>query len=60
MGIIRRTYRCNGYTICPSIMEDSLRWYVQTYHHTGVPWDEMNCPQFRTLALAKAWCKEKV
>lgn len=31
------------------------RWYIQTYHETGIPWDGQYCPKFHTLAEAREW-----
>ena len=30
------------------------RWYVQSYHHTGLPWDDRDSTHYLTLAAAKA------
>lgn len=35
-----------------------LRWYVQIYHHTGMSWDEDNCPKFRTREQAREHVRE--
>jgi len=39
-----------------SIVGD-YKFYVQTYHSTGTPWSEENCPRFRYEADAKEWIK---
>lgn len=32
-------------------------WIVQTYHHTGMPLADEECPHYPTLAAAKAAIK---
>ena len=33
-------------------------WIIQTYHAgTGLPWDDRECPHFRTIAEAKEYIR---
>jgi len=39
-----------------SIVGD-YKFYIQTYHSTGMPWSEENCPRFRYKMDAKEWVR---
>ena len=53
-----------GRTILPCDMLDHTnageRWYVQTYHSTGTPWGEQECPRFGTLDDAREWIDDQL
>lgn len=40
--------------------EHAGKWIVQTYHHTGLPWSDEECPHYWTLADAKAAINESI
>ena len=53
-----KTHRYRGMTILPSTY-GLRRWYVQTYHQTGIAWAEGECRHFENLADARRWIDEQ-
>ena len=48
------TYRGQLITRCERAPgEHRGRWAVQTYHKTGMPWSDEECPHYPTLAAAR-------
>lgn len=55
--------RYKGHTIYPCERtpgEHRGKWIVQTYHYTGTPWADEECPHFQTLAAAREYINEMV
>lgn len=36
------------------------KWIIQTYHHSGNPWGDEECPHYYSLANAKAAIDESI
>jgi hypothetical protein len=53
----RVQHKYMGETIIPTNW-DGKRWYVQAYHHTGIPYGEQDCRHFYTLNEAKEAIRE--
>ena len=51
-----KVHRYKGHDIYPCDFWPNThggRWIVQTYHFTGSPWGDQECPHFTTLEAAK-------
>jgi len=54
-----------GHTMTTYTQKDILKcdyvgdykFYIQTYHSTGMPWSEENCPRFRYKMDAEEWVR---
>jgi len=58
-----RTYTYRGQLIsrCERVAgEHRGRWTVQTYHQTGMPWSDEQCPHYPTLAVAREAIDEDI
>ena len=54
-------YRGHDIYPCERIAgEHAGRWTIQTYHHTGVPWADEECPHFGSLAEARDYIAQAI
>jgi hypothetical protein len=45
---------------CADKLSQGLRWYIQKYHPTGIPYDSQLCPHYYTLEAAKLAVNERL
>ena len=57
-----KTHKYLGRNIFPCSYQSNTskgyRWYVEAVHSSGTPYDEQNCPAFRSLNAARAFIRE--
>jgi hypothetical protein len=59
-----KTHTYRGHEICPVQYADKAgqgyRWYVQSYHQTGIAYGSDCCTHYYTLAAAKTAIDESI
>jgi hypothetical protein len=59
-----KIHKYKGKLIYPAEYADKLsrglRWYIQKYHSTGLPYDSQLCPHYHSLEAAKLAVNERL